>query len=81
MAKIREEKIIVKFSVLLKDDQELNLELINEDLREELEQLAKVHIENQLVLSKTDVNVLVEASVIKDALPPPPAEPSDENTQ
>jgi hypothetical protein len=46
-----------------------------------LEQIAKVHIENQLVLSKTDVNVLVEASVIKDALPLPPAEPSDENTQ
>jgi hypothetical protein len=81
MAKIKEEKVVIKFSVLLKDDQDLNIELIDEELRKELELLAKSHIETQLALNELEINVLVEASILKDDLATPNQIEPSENTQ
>ena len=63
MARIKEEKRIVRFSVLLGDDENLESNLIDEDIKKEIEQLAQDMVLNKLSLQNSEIRLLVETTL------------------
>jgi hypothetical protein len=63
MARIKEEKIIVRFSVLLGDGENLESNLIDEDIKKEIEQLAQDMVLNKLSLQNSEIRLLVETTL------------------
>jgi len=63
MARIKEEKIIVRFSVLLGDGENLESNLVDEDIKNEIEQLAQDMVLNKLSLQNSEIRLLVETTL------------------
>jgi hypothetical protein len=63
MARIKEEKIIVRFSVLLGDGENLESNLVDEDIKKEIEQLAQDMVLNKLSLQNSEIRLLVETTL------------------
>lgn len=63
MAKIKEEKIIVKFSVLLGDNETFDDLLVDNLIKEEITQLAQNIVEEKLAQQNSNIRLLVETTL------------------
>lgn len=64
MAKIDEERLLVRFSTLIRDtDSTANITLINSNLISNVEAVAQAVVEAALLEANLDIQVIVEANV------------------